>query len=82
VFFGELTMTMETRTTQVTLVPIGERTFSDRGFTVEIDDEGEGEYVVVMENATGTKVRINPDEWRPLEAAIDKMVDLCRDYDK
>ena len=64
------------RTTKLTITPAGEPIFSERGFTVEIDDEGAGEFIVVRENdaAVTGGIRIDQTEWAELRSAIDQML--------
>ena len=63
-------------TTRLTITPNGDPIFSERGFTVEIDDEGAGEFIVVRENdapITGG-IRIDPAEWAELRTAIETLL--------
>ena len=64
------------RTTKLTITPAGEPIFSERGFTVEIDDEAAGEFIVVRENdavVTGG-IRIDTAEWEELRTAIETLI--------
>lgn len=67
---------LKQRITTVTLTPAGEPIFSERGYTVSIDDESGGEFVVVRENdaALAGGIRIDPEDWPVLRDAIDGMV--------
>ena len=70
------------RTTKLTITTAGEPIFSERGFTVEIGDEGTGEFIVVRENdahITGG-IRIEPEQWAELRSAIDQMVERVQEY--
>lgn len=73
-------ITMQKLTTQVTLVPDGDPIFSERGWTISIEDEAGGEFVVVECHAEDYgKIAINPgDDWDSLRDAIDEMVKSCR----
>lgn len=70
-------MTQTTRVTRVHVLPEGEPIFSEQAFTVEIDDEAGGEFVVVRD--CEGKIRLNPEEWPALRKAIDRMVKECRE---
>lgn len=69
-------MNYQTRITQMTVCPEGESLFSEQATRVEIDDEGGGEFVTVIQ--TIGKIQISPEEWRPLCDAINKMIEQCR----
>ena len=73
-------MTHITRVTQITVLPEGEPTYSERATIVEIEDDAGGEFVIVDQSSGGDygKVAIDPDEWPTLRAAIDRMVAECR----
>ena len=70
------TMNYQTRVTKMTILPEGEPIFSEWATHIEIDDEGGGELVVVSQE--NGKIRIDPDEWRPLCEAINKMISECK----
>lgn len=64
------------RTTKLTITPNGDPIFSERGFTVEIDDEAAGEFIVVRENdapITGG-IRIEPEQWEEIRQAIETLL--------
>jgi len=70
------------RTTRIHLLPEGEAIFSEYGYSVSIDDEAAGEFVIIHTNDGGAQngqIKINPEEWPALREAIDKMVSECRD---
>lgn len=68
-----------TRTTQLTVMPKGEATYSELSTTITITDDAAGEFVVVaQDNDDYGKVAINPEEWPMLRAAINRMVKECR----
>ena len=66
----------ETVVTQVTVKPSG-KTIFDLGVShVRIDDEGGGMFVAVRQESDTKprEIQIDPLEWEPLKAAIDRMV--------
>lgn len=69
-------MTQTTRVTRLHVLPEGEPLFSEQAFTVEIDDEAGGEFVVVSD--CDGKIRLSPEEWPALCRAINQMVKECR----
>lgn len=69
-------MTQTTRVTRLHVLPEGEPLFSEQAYTVEIDDEAGGEFVVVSD--CEGKIRLNPEEWPALRRAINQMVKECR----
>jgi hypothetical protein len=73
----------EQRITQLTVVPVEDGRavpiYDDRAMTVQVDDEGAGEYLVVTDNGTTEKIRIDEEVWDSLRGSIDKMfVDIRR----
>lgn len=64
------------RTTKLTITQAGEPIFSERGFTVEIDDEAAGEFIVVRENdaALTGGIRIEPEQWEEIRQAIETLL--------
>jgi hypothetical protein len=72
----------ESRVLKVGLMRTGQSVFSDGVYTVEIDDQAGGEFVVVRQltdTAAGEKLEIDPQQWPALRAEIDRMVAECRD---
>lgn len=69
-------MSQVCRTIKLAVLPSTEPIFSERCFTVEIDDEAAGEFVVLKQN--GQSVGISPDEWPMLRTAINQMIGYCR----
>lgn len=69
----------ETLVTRISIVPKGEALYHDRGWTVEIEDESSGEFLIVrsMSDREWT-IRMDPEEWPALREAIDSMVARCR----
>lgn len=68
---------MKTRTTQLTVAPDGADLYDDRSTHIEIDDEGGGEFVKVVQPCGNADIRIDPNEWPAIRAAIDKMIKGC-----
>lgn len=75
-------MSHEARVTRIHILPAAAPIYDERGFSVEIDDEAGGEFVVVNCNdelcAVG-QIRVDPGEWPALRAAIDQMIGECRE---
>ncbi len=70
-----------TRTTRIVFGPAGCGVLDDQATTIEIVDEGAGEYVNVSqlkETPAGKGVAINMEEWPALRDAIESMVNQCR----
>ena len=71
-------MNYKTRTTRTTVLPEGERIYSERATHVEISDEAGGEFVVLRQ--TEGEIRIDPQEWPCLRGAIDDAFDRCEEF--
>ena len=70
---------MKIRTTQLTITPEGEPIFCERAYTVTIDDQAAGEYVVVHSlGEDGDKIEIDPQDWPALREAIDQLIGECQ----
>ena len=70
----------ETRTVAVAVGPKEVGMHDETITRIELDDQGAGEYVVLSKPGDDDgKVRICPDEWPALRAAIDRMLGECRD---
>lgn len=70
------------RVTQLTVVPSGEPIFSENAFSIAIEDESGGEYLLIRSNLEGLEngtIALNPSEWPVLREAIDEMVNQCRE---
>lgn len=70
---------MTTRATRVTIVPEGRPTYDELATTVEIQDEGAGEFIEVrqpgrIQNVSDCALAIDPEEWPHIRAVIDDMV--------
>lgn len=68
---------MKTRITQLTVAPEGADLYDERSTHIEIDDEGGGEFVKVVQPCGNPDVRFDPNEWPVIRAAIDKMIKEC-----
>lgn len=68
------------RTTQLTVMPEGGATYDVGTYTITVDDESGGEFLVVeevQENGTGN-IRIDRAGWPELREAIDRMMGELR----
>lgn len=70
---------MITRTTQLTVAPEGADLYDDRSTHIEIDDEGGGEFIKVVQPCGSADIRFDQDEWPAIRAAIDKMIKECKE---
>jgi hypothetical protein len=70
-------MSYETRILALVVLPEGDGILYERATRIEIDDEGAGEFVT-LEQSEDRKIRIDPDEWPEMRAAIDRMIEECR----
>jgi hypothetical protein len=70
----------ETRITQVVVVPEGEPTLSELATIIQIEDEAEGiEFLSIRQNLKPEAyLRIYPQGWPMLRAAINDMMARCR----
>jgi len=76
-----MTKDYETRVMIVAILPCNAPIFSERVTEVHLCDESGGEYLELRQPAcdlAGTVV-IEPREWPAIRAAIDQMIDACRD---
>ena len=51
---------------------------------IEIDDEAAGEFILLSQNLESGpegKLGIDPEQWPVLRAAIDRMIEECRNED-
>jgi hypothetical protein len=72
----------ETRITQVVVVPEGEPTSGYHATTIEIQEAGDSECLIVKQSldlveANGG-IRIDPQEWPAIRNAIEDMMARCR----
>jgi hypothetical protein len=69
----------ETRTTKIVVVPEGEPIFGDLATSIEIEAESEAyEFLVIKQDLIPNGIRIAPQEWPVIRAAIDDMIGRCR----
>lgn len=71
----------ETRTIGLMVAPKGEAIFSDHATHITIDDEADGEFVIVSQSTAYSeyKFHINPEEWPTRRKAIDRMIKECKE---
>ena len=72
-------MTYHTITTQRRVIPEG-KDFCDEAVTIiGMDDEGGGAFVTIRQESAmdGDIIRIDPDEWPAVRAAVNRMVREC-----
>lgn len=69
---------MEKLVTQITLVPEGQPTHDPLAFTIDVSDEGGGEFVEVRNVDTGHGLRVDPKDWPHVREAMDDMIGRCR----
>lgn len=60
---------LQTRVTRIHLTP--DSIFHERAFSIEIDDEGGGEFLAIRNDSQ--QLDIDADEWPVLRDAIDSM---------
>ena len=73
-------LTMKPRPISWCIAPEGEPSFSEKAYTISLQDEGAGEYIEIEDSAG--KIGINPEDWPSLKEAIDIAVQQCRPYTK
>ena len=68
-----------TLTTKLCVVPSGKPIYDEAATTVGLDDEGGGLFVVIRqeESLSTNEVKINPEEWPTIRAAVNRMVREC-----
>lgn len=73
-----------TRITRMHIIPEGEPIYTEKGYTVEIDDESGGEFVIVKDGSTadGAGVRIDPKDWIEVRAAVNDLMDQIKRHEK
>ena len=69
---------MKTRITQLTITPEGASLFDDRSTYIDIDDEGDGEFVKVAQYSRTAGIAIDAKEWPAIRAAIDRLFEECK----
>jgi len=71
---------MRTITSALTVLPAGESILSEQATLVELVDEAAGPFLAVTQDRGA--VRIDPDEWPALRAAINRMVRVAREQER
>jgi hypothetical protein len=75
---------LEARTTQVTIVPEGERLFSEQATILTIEDEAAGEFLRIEQprdkNTEKNEIRISPEEWPTIRETMDQLIKECREH--
>ncbi|MFA5630319.1 MAG: hypothetical protein WC997_02305 [Porticoccaceae bacterium] len=66
------------RVTQVVIAPEGADLYDERGLMVGMTDDGGGEFVIVRNCCGEGSLRIEPEDWPGLRAAINRMVEGCK----
>jgi len=64
------------RATQLTVSIVAGRLYDEGVYTVTVDDEGAGEYLVIEENQdTGNgKIRVDAESWPELRDAVERLL--------
>jgi len=74
-------MAYRNRVTAITIIPEGNE-LSDGDLTeVRLVDDGGGEYLEIEQVPTGGSpavIRVNPDEWIHLRAAVNRLLKGCK----
>lgn len=72
-------MTYRTITTQRRVIPSGKTMDDDAVTIIGMADEGGGAFVTVRqeEQLNANEIRIDPDEWPAVRAAVNRMVREC-----
>lgn len=70
---------IKTRITRLTVAPEDADLYDDLSTHIEIDDEGGGEFVKIVQPSGSAEIRIDVDEWPAIRAAVNKLVKECRE---
>lgn len=78
-------MKYTSRITQITALPVGETTFSEKATIVSIADEGGGEFITVRQQMNYSSemnqtLAFDPEEWEEVKGVIDQMFKDIKDY--
>lgn len=65
-------MKYTTRCTAITVLPEGDKVFSEMATEISIVDEGGGEFIEVTQ--LGGTIRVDPKEWPAIRSAINRMM--------
>jgi hypothetical protein len=69
----------ETRVVKLAVLPKNAALYNERATLVGIQDEAAGEFIVISQPGSGEDdVRIDPEEWPHVRAAIDRLVQEAR----
>jgi hypothetical protein len=74
-----------TRSVKWIVGPVDESVYSDELTSVEILDEGAGEFVQISQRIAlivREKIKISPEEWPELRNAIDQAIKMCKEMPK
>ena len=74
-----------TRITRMHIIPEGEPIYTEKGYSVEIDDEAGGEFVILKDGSIATEsvgVRIDPADWIEVRAAVNDLMDQIKRHEK
>ena len=68
-----------TITTKLCVVPSGKPIYDEAATTIGMDDEGGGAFVTIRQESAMDSdiIRIDPDEWPAVRAAVNRMVCEC-----
>lgn len=68
-------MKYTTRCTAITVLPEGEKVFSEMATEISIVDEGGGEFIEITQTHSdcGT-IRVDPKEWPAIRSAVNRMM--------
>ena len=69
---------MKTRITQLSVAPEGVDLYDDRSTHIEIMDEGNGEFVKIVQPSGVADIRIEAGEWPYIRDAINNMINECK----
>lgn len=70
---------MKQRVLKMAVLPEGEPIFSERGFTVSIEDEAGGEFLKLESHMDDNYVSFEASQWPALRDLIDKMAKEVRE---
>ena len=68
-----------TLTARLCVVPSGKPIYDEAATTIGLDDDGGGLFVTIRQedNLDTNMVKINPEEWPAIRAAVNRMVREC-----
>ena len=71
--------TLITLTARLCVVPSGKPIYDEAATTIGLDDEGGGLFVTIRQEADldTNEVKIDPEEWPAIRAAVNRMVREC-----